>query len=337
MKKTLLILIVMANTLLHSTTQEETKRTVHEYLDLSVRRDKLELNREEWERLKQAGQEIEAFGFNAFPVYYEILEVNFDNPSTVSSVIAEFNRTDRHLASEGKKEALDWTRKVVNRYGRSLRNDGAAFMYLALKGNARDLDLLPRPSEINRWFEVLETRVAGINFVRLDDHWRILHVYPSVTNTGPQGVYVNEILQRAWIDTGVEAYRGSPNRYDSVTKIPPELLTMVVSFDKDGNPVCSVDLSKYGLSMPVIEPKPTANDPRGMHRTVTFPHDTEGWTPPNHEPEDGRGVSHTSKEIEPSEDDTPPSHPNYRPWLYIAIALLAVIGGVVVWQKSIRK
>ena len=30
---------------------------------------------------------------------------------------------------------------------------------------------------------------------------------------------------------------------------------MVVSFDADGIPVCSVDLAKYGLSMPVFTPK----------------------------------------------------------------------------------
>ena len=86
-------------------------------------------------------------------------------------------------------------------------------------------------------------------------------VFPSVANTGVPGRYVNEIFQRFWRD-----FEGK-----DASQIPVELLTMAVSFDADGNPVCSVDLAKYGLSMPVIEPKPDKYY-RGEY-TVTFPHD----------------------------------------------------------------
>ncbi|MCL1856988.1 MAG: hypothetical protein FWF84_05040 [Kiritimatiellaeota bacterium] len=100
------------------------------------------------------------------------------------------------------------------------------------------------------WGQILEMRVTGINVV---DTLAITGLYgfgtpwfyPSVTNTGPQALYVGEILYRYW--ESVE--------FDTA-QIPPELLTMVVSFDGDGNPVSSVDLSKYGLTMPVITLNP---------------------------------------------------------------------------------
>ena len=56
---------------------------------------------------------------------------------------------------------------------------------------------------------------------------------------------------------------------------------MAIAFGKDGNPVTATDLSKYGLSMPVIEPNPrreyfTEWDQNGKFMpsrkfTVTFP------------------------------------------------------------------
>ena len=64
---------------------------------------------------------------------------------------------------------------------------------------------------------------------------------PSVANTGPQAAHVHDLLKQAL------------EKYGSVSNIPPELITMVVSFDEDGNPVCNVDLAKYGLTMPDIE------------------------------------------------------------------------------------
>jgi homoaconitase/3-isopropylmalate dehydratase large subunit len=76
-----------------------------------------------------------------------------------------------------------------------------------------------------------------------------LDFIPSVANTGPQALYVRYLLRKAR-----EMAERAP------FKIPEELIKLTVSFDADGNPVSSVDLAKHGLSMPVITPKPTAND-----------------------------------------------------------------------------
>jgi len=68
-------------------------------------------------------------------------------------------------------------------------------------------------------------------------------------------------------------------------KIMDELRMIVVSFDADGNPVSDIDLSQYGLSMPVIEPKPQPHmryyldKDRIRSYTVTFPHETENPAP----------------------------------------------------------
>ena len=69
---------------------------------------------------------------------------------------------------------------------------------------------------------------------------------PSVANTGPQAVYVYDLLKQALA------------KYGDATNLPPELVTMTVSFDADGKPVCSVDPSKYGLVMPDFPPPPPA-------------------------------------------------------------------------------
>jgi hypothetical protein len=47
------------------------------------------------------------------------------------------------------------------------------------------------------------------------------------------------------------------------TKIPTELLTLVVWFDDGGNPVCNVDLAKYGLTMPELD---VPNRPKGKEK-----------------------------------------------------------------------
>ena len=51
---------------------------------------------------------------------------------------------------------------------------------------------------------------------------------------------------------------------------------------RNSAPVANVDLGKYGLSMPVIDPRPDKRY-RGAY-AVTFPHDSEGWTPPPFDP-----------------------------------------------------
>ena len=63
--------------------------------------------------------------------------------------------------------------------------------------------------------------------------------------------------------------------YVNTMNLVEELTTATVSFNDDGIPVSSVDLSKYGFSMPVIEPKPAVPERRGALRTVTFPHESK--------------------------------------------------------------
>jgi len=110
--------------------------------------------------------------------------------------------------------------------------------------------------------EMLQARVAGTNVLDFTPimpgaYWP--GCVPSVTNMGPQGIYVAEILHQCWEDLEVvEDSLGNLLRDE--TKIPPELLTLVVWFDDGGNPVCNVDLAKYGLTMPEID---MPNRPKG--------------------------------------------------------------------------
>ncbi|MCL1921766.1 MAG: hypothetical protein FWG50_11970 [Kiritimatiellaeota bacterium] len=214
-----------------------------------------------------------------FRRYYKELETDIGDINKATEYVMTFARTDAmNLASEGLKEALEWTRKYValyppketETYDREvehflyeelIRQQGfdvkrrQIFAYLAFKGDARDLEVVKR-FDSGTLGALLERRVAGENVFGYDaDKLKPLGFlglpktfFPSVANTGPQAVYVREILYRCWEENGRDA-----------SKIPQELLTMVVSFDAEGVPVCSVDLAKHGLSMPVIEPKPNWN------------------------------------------------------------------------------
>ena len=210
-----------------------------------------------------------------FRRYYKELETDIGDINKATEYVMTFARTDAmNLASEGLKEALEWTRKYValyppketETYDREvehflyeelIRQQGfdvkrrQIFAYLAFKGDARDLEVVKR-FDSGTLGALLERRVAGENVFGYDaDKLKPLGFlglpktfFPSVANTGPQAVYVREILYRYWEENDRDA-----------SKIPQELLTMVVSFDANRNPVCSVDLAKYGLSMPAIEPK----------------------------------------------------------------------------------
>ena len=248
----------------------------------------------------------------AFPVYYKILEEKFDSPHYVNYIMRRFLAADgENLASYGYQEALDWARKVFREKETGEGFDKATvILYLIQKGDERDIEIIPFPS----LKEPLAIRVAGTNLV---GHSRFTFVplsiwfscLPSVTNTGPQALYVQAILRQYWENMEeshiLENERLVPFRDPS--EIPAELLTMVVWFDEDGNPVCNVDLSKYGLSMPVIEPKPTGADPISLwnKRTVTFPPPSEPPPPPLHK-----------DDVPTPSPETPP--PN-RLWLYVGI------------------
>ena len=107
-----------------------------------------------------------------------------------------------------------------------------------------------------------------------------LHFIPSVANTGPQAAYVYAALEQAvkkalaqetvnlMEGTEIErddSYDDSP--YAMITNIAPELLTMRVWFDADGEAVCDVDLAKYGIFVPglrVAGSSPPASPPQGQ-------------------------------------------------------------------------
>jgi hypothetical protein len=109
----------------------------------------------------------------------------------------------------------------------------------------------------------------------------------------------------------------------------------VVSFDKDGSLVSSVDLAKYGLSMPVITPKPDKYY-RGEYKVV-FPYEADTA-------QTGGMNSNTVPKVKSSstirineKNNMETSSPN-RTWLYIAIAVSILgIGGFYAWRKVKQK
>ena len=90
-----------------------------------------------------------------------------------------------------------------------------------------------------------------------------LRFIPSVANTGPQAAYVyaamEQALHKVWAQNTVKrtegatversgSQEGSP--YGMLMGNAPELLTMRVWFDADGEAVCDVDLVKHGIFVP---------------------------------------------------------------------------------------
>ena len=162
--------------------------------------------------------------------------------------------------------------------------------YLAKKGDLRDFSLFEdyladpvfrqRQSEMSRddqggprdlsaWlsipYRILQHRVAGTNIVmgsfdrklypyfnpsEYDHHsytTNRLRFIPSVANTGPQAAYVYEAFEQAH---ALGRRLGCDTPHSSITNIAPELLTMRVWFDADGEAVCDVDLAKHGIFVP---------------------------------------------------------------------------------------
>ena len=229
----------------------------------------------------------------------KMLAERFDDSEIVNTVMWRFRVLDGfNYASYGNQEALDWARKVV-RSEDSRFNTYPAREYLMRKGDERDF------GTIGYGFgTVLAKRVEGTNVVNyhpflnpIEPHW--FGCIPSVTNTGPQGLYVEKILHQYWDNMETET-EGSYSFKDE-SKIPPELITMVVWFDDDGNPVCNVDLAKYGLTMPEID----------------LPQDVRD--------EILRRVKGRAQASSPSRETDPPKK---RLWLYLGI--LAVLVSVLV-------
>jgi len=119
------------------------------------------------------------------------------------------------------------------------------------------------------------------------------------------------------MDPPTDKYWGTAK---DTSQIPDELLTMVVWFDEDGNPVCNVDLTKYGLTMPEIGLPQNVKDEilrRARPNAETVP--LTDSTPHSH----GASTADTPCATEQS----PPSS---RPWLYAAI-LSVLCAGAVLW------
>ena len=258
---------------------------------------------------------------------YKAVEENIEDTFYVRIVVNRLWPSAYNPTTESDPGILKIMRKVMDAYN----NDppyGAegAITYLMRKGDASDLERLPN-NETNIIIRysanaTLKARVEGINVLSPD-------FIPSVANTGAQALYVREILQRYWKEQANQ----------NLLKIPDELLAIIVSFDEDGNPVCNVDLAKYGLSMPVITPKPEEEREHGTapwnNNTVTFPH--LGETPPQAVNPPEPVVKRPGQETEspPPEQPTEPSANKTLTW-FVVIAI-AVIAGITVWKQIKRK
>jgi hypothetical protein len=290
--------------------------------------------------------------------YCEVLSVSMDKPETVKHILRYFSIEDGfNLASYGEQEVLKVLREKISKDKDISLN---LLMYLARKGNSDDIALLEEAIQshatyVNQWDQKsMRREILGVLQERVERNFTVKEaraylcdnsvVIPSVANTGPQGVYAYYILLKYGL------IHGGGN-------IPDELLSMVVTFDEKGNPVSSVDLAKYGLSMPFITPKPDPSimfypnryyfeSSYGSLYTVIFPHEqAEGWTPPPHTPP----VQQQAKEPpsppdpapeagQPTEAEPTPPPPTHRPWLHIAIAVLIIgIGGFYAWRKVKQK
>jgi len=340
---------------LNGATPEEARQIIQEYLEIDkqmamdrangkLKGDDYSVNA--YRRQSEAAKAVRTLGYDSFPVLRELLDGKIGDDDYISLVACEFLNVDgRNPASEGEKEALDWARKMLTQLantGQKLSRDQYATrtyleFYLSEKGNAAsDIDLFRWSSD--SWeAKILARRVASSNvfdraFVLAhseEERQRIPAFHPSVTNTGPQAIYVHKILLRHWEQAQQEG-----------ETLPEELRTMVVSFDADGNPVCSVDLSKYGLSMPVITPKPDKRNPPDTQYTALFPHLGETPPPPTApqadevKPDPAPEAKQPNKE-KPSEP--PEKSPLGKTFLWLAIFALAFFGSIVVWRKAKRK
>ena len=198
-----------------------------------------------------------------------------------------------------------------------------SFQYLIMKGDERDLDLIPIP----HWRSALAMRVAGTNLIDYSQFFDSTGIFrgshdiiPSVTNTGRQAVYVVEILRQYWMNMEL-----NEDGYRDRDKIPAELLTMVVWFDEDGKPVCNVDLAKYGLTMPELDvpnkPKMEGERPREPDKT----HEPES---PTNVVEAGRVTASRVAETEERLGETPLPYPWKLPLL---IGTFVITGTIITW------
>ena len=268
-------------------------------------------------------------------VYTKVLATN---PEYTQHIVSTFCARDSdNLASYGEPEMLRLVRESISR---DEDIPLGTLMYLAFKGDKDEIMLIEKAKvsgiEMEGYrkemVDVLRERVEQ-NFIIRKPHFIMYSergIRPSVANTGPQGVYAYHILWKAC----EKENQLPPN-------IPEELVKMVITFDEDGNPVSNVDLAKYGLSMPVITPKPDKHY-RGTY-TVTFPHETEATVPTP--PQATEPTPTIESEATPPTDTTqappPPEQPQATPKnknpLWLGILTLAVISAVTVWSLAKQK
>lgn len=249
----------MVSVALYGVTQEERRQIVRDSIPVMI-------ECADWDWWSLAGG-YHFLGYDALPEFYEILKESIEDREIARAVVNAFVVIDGYTWREGEREALDWTRKIVLTHSNdALFGTDRPLQYFVLKGDATDSRFLKENFDFAH--PMLEARVGGTNLFRVGrvfgGGW--IDFIPSVTNMGPQAVYVHEIIKRFWEQSG---------RDEDISKIPEALLTMVVSFDGDGNPVSSVDLAKYGLSMPILTGNPNPYSPQKLDYTVTFPHDAK--------------------------------------------------------------
>ncbi|MCL1922142.1 MAG: hypothetical protein FWG50_13905 [Kiritimatiellaeota bacterium] len=324
--KKLLMIICLTTLCAHGFTQEEEARNlIRELVEGGTDRS---TTKESWERRHQLFSDLRAFNPDVvFSAYYETLGEKFDDLNYVNFILKEFFDFDgRDIVSYGRQEALDWTRKLLRekKQGQGLDRP-MAIWYLRVKGDERDLDLIP----IQAWREELAMRVAGTNLI---NYWKAtyptgaawLGCAPSVTNTGPQGAYVQAILRQFWENMEIEIEEGTeswpqPAKFRDSAKIPPELLTMVVWFDAGGNPVCNVDLAKYGLAMPEIDLPPKVKD------EILRRSSGSAGLPPCNAGDAGQKPC------------APGTTAPWRTPLLIGVAVLIIGGGIYAWRKISKR
>ncbi|MCL1922141.1 MAG: hypothetical protein FWG50_13900 [Kiritimatiellaeota bacterium] len=107
--------------------------------------------------------------------------------------------------------------------------------------------------------------------------------------------------------------------FEKVSQTPPELLTMVVWFDAGGNPVCNVDLAKYGLAMPEIDLPQKVKDEirRRSSGSAGLPPCNAG----------GAGQKPCA----------PGTTAPWSPPLLIGVAILIIGGGFYAWRKISKR
>jgi hypothetical protein len=287
------------------------------------------LNEDDW---KQHQEDLRTVGYQDFPAFKRFMEDEDIPPYSdwiyyiLISYVCKIDGVN--MCSTGHPDMMRLTRECLAAKIEKPHWQSAAYclLYLSQKGDAGDLPVVEKYAQLastvdfsresaSESLRVLKARASGTNVLNLSKTrlycWSTNEppFLPSVANTGPQAVYVYDLLKQALA------------KYGDATNLPPELVTMVVSFDADGKPVCSVDPAKYGLVMPDFPPPPPA--------FTNEPALTEPQTPTNNVPE---------KTDAPHIAETPAAPPSQkRSVAPLAVAVGAgVLAALLLW-RGLRK